>query len=93
MYMCAVMTVFGYLLDIVQEVIESPVSERDYHAVVSCLRAYTAIGMHDAANEQFELQRRGWSLSYHPCKHMENIRFAMTFDEGDNARLHGLMAV
>ena len=86
------MTVFGSLLDIVQEVIISPVSERDYHQVVECMEVYATL-IPDRDDEQLQLQIRGWPLSYHPCTVMENIRFAMWFNKNDNVRLQGLIAL
>jgi hypothetical protein len=86
------MTVFGSLLDIVQEVIISSVSERDYHQVVECMEVYATI-IPDRDDEQLQLQIRGWPLSYHPCNVMENIRFAVWFNKNDNVRLQGLMAL
>jgi hypothetical protein len=78
---------FNIILDILQEAFTSPVSEKDYHMIVACLRKYSA-SERDVKFEQSELARRGWPLDYNPCEHMERLRFAFTFGTDDNPRIN-----
>ena len=82
---------FSIILDILQEAFNSLVSERDYHMIVACLREYSA-SEHNADIEKSELARRGWPLDYHPCEHMERLRFAFVFGGEDNPRIQHALA-
>ena len=80
---------FGVILDIMTEAFKSPVSEEDYYKIVELLRNYIR---EDPTAEQHELAIRGYPAHYHPCDHMERIRFAMTFGGKDNAVLKDLFS-
>ena len=69
---------FGCLLDMLHEAFSSGLSEPQYHNIVHCLRHYTS---HRIArgDEEKTLKNKGWPASYHPCDHMENIRWGMHF--------------
>ena len=83
------MSRFGVILDILTEAFKNPVSEEDYYKIVDLLRKYIR---EDTTAEQHELAIRGFPSSYHPCDHMERIRFGMTFGGKDNAVLKDLFA-
>jgi hypothetical protein len=83
---------FGTILDMLRIAFESPVSLKDYHDIVSCLRAYDSEGRSDVSNERLELNRLGWPDTYHPCDHMENIRFGLMFVPEDNIRVRDRLA-
>lgn len=85
------MSQFGTILDILMEAFKNPVSEQDYHNIVELLRAYKR---DDVMKEQEmkELSIREFPLTYHPCDHMERIRFAMTFTQNNNERIKELFA-
>jgi hypothetical protein len=56
----------------------TPVSEMDYHNLVKILRHYDN-HRQSPQDEQEVLTRVGWPHTYHPCDHMENIRFVLVF--------------
>ena len=74
---------FGILLDMLRAAFESPVSQANYHDIVSCMRHYKE---HREAREaeQRALAEHGWPVDYDPLYHMENIRFAMAFVRDDH---------
>lgn len=84
------MTTFGILLDILKEAFQNPVSEKDYHMIVDSLKNYN-FNRNDKESEVNELKNKGWPLTYHPCDHMERIRFAMVFGEKDNEYIQSLL--
>jgi hypothetical protein len=56
----------------------TPVSEMDYHKIVQILRHYDK-HRQSPQDEQEVLARVGWPATYHPCDHMEKIRFVLLF--------------
>ena len=74
------------MLDILVEAFSNPISERDYRDIVEALREYSS-HRDNRAVELLELTRSGYPKTYHPCDHMENIRFALCFGEEDNRRV------
>ncbi len=82
---------FGALLDMLRVAFQSPVSIQDYQDIVSCLRCYEADGRALKSEEHTELDRLGWSTQYHPCDHMENLRFGLVFAPDDNSRVRELL--
>lgn len=81
---------FGIILDILKEAFSTPVSERDYYRIVEVLRNYK-LNPCEPTTEQEELVARKWPLHYHPCDHMENIRFGLCFCGEDNIRIQELL--
>jgi hypothetical protein len=82
---------FGKLLDVLSIAFRFPVSERDYHDIVCLLRDYDDSGRTSVDEERSELERRGWPVTYHPCDHMENVRWGMVFGSEDNARIREML--
>lgn len=69
---------------------EQVVSEAQYHEVVRCMRDY------DAARQSPEVERAvlaeaGWPSTYHPCDHMERIRFFVILGGESNETLQHLL--
>lgn len=70
----------------------NPISEADYHAIVYRLRIYEmAVERNNekstraaAAIELPVLQDVGLPVTYHPCDHMENVRWGFNFTSDDN---------
>lgn len=83
-------TRFGLILDILDEAFRTLVSEKDYYEIVDILQEYSD-NRDDVSIEQQELKQKGWPLTYHPCDHMQRLRFAMTFGESDNVRIRELL--
>ena len=81
---------FGILLDILMEAFRNPVSETDYYTIVQVLQDYTE-ARSDTIQEQEELAKRGLPINYHPCDHMERIRFGMVFGNNRNSRIKDLV--
>lgn len=82
--------VFGILIDMLIVAFNVTVSKSDYHDVVQCMRMYdTRRATLESKRE--ELRRRGWPVTYHPCEHMEKIRFCMTFGGHGNERVRDLV--
>lgn len=81
---------FGIILDVLIEAFKNSVSEQDYCNIVKILREYTN-SRENLEIEQDELKNRGYPLDYHPCDHMERIRFAMTFGKYNNTRINDLL--
>ena len=67
---------FMALLDVIEaSTRRTPVSESDYHDVVSCIRYY---GLNDiGSKEKNEMLKRGWVPNYNPFIQPENIRYGM----------------
>lgn len=82
-------TQFGIILDILTEAFKHPVSEHDYTTIVGILRDYSC-NRNSIVVEQHELTIRKFPPGYHPCDHMENIRFAMVFGENNNIIIQDL---
>lgn len=57
------------------------VSQDNYHDMVWCLRTYDTSGRARQNEERKVLLRHGWPTSYHPCDHMERIRWGMCFGD------------
>lgn len=85
------MTRFGIILDILSESFHGIISEQDYVNIVNLLRDYDR-SRDDTSIEKQELVDRGWPLNYHPCDHMERIRFATVFGKDDNVRIKELFS-
>ena len=66
------------------------ISEDQYHDVVACMRRYNTKRL-STAIEQTALRAAGFPVTYHPCNHMERIRFCTVFGEPD-ATLQDLLA-
>lgn len=81
---------FGILLDILKEAFTTHASEKDYHMIVEVLRKYVDSPC-DTSVEHDELAKRGWPLTYHPCHHMERIRYAIQFSRHDNLLIKELI--
>ena len=81
---------FSLILDILIEAFNSPVSEYDYHQIVTLLREYNTQRW-PADLEQSELAARGFPIVYHPCDHMEQLRFAFSFGAEDNKKIHDIL--
>lgn len=81
---------FRLQLDMLKESFSNPVSENDYHEIVGCLRDYST-NRCDPTIEAHELREHGFPSDYHPCDHLERIRFAMTFNSKDNTRIRELI--
>jgi hypothetical protein len=68
------MSRFSKILQILDCAFTSGMTQQNYHDIVICLRDY-----HDRPDppsiEEYELQQLGWPVDYHPCDHMENIRW------------------
>jgi hypothetical protein len=74
---------FCILLDLLDAAFNSPISEKDYHDVVRCIREYSS--SRDSRSVEQELQvARGWPASYDACEHAERVRFAFVFGPSDN---------
>ena len=83
---------FGVILDILKEAFTSPVSERDYYRIVAAVEAYGE-NRCSREEEQEDLMVRGFPLDYHPCEHMENLRFGMVFCSEDNKKIGELLGL
>lgn len=59
---------------------DSSVSQGNYTDIVWCLRKYDE-NRAPVEDEHKVLERQGWPTSYHPCDHMERIRWGMTFGD------------
>ena len=72
---------FTLLLSLLEHVFRSGtvVSEDNYHDVVRCMRDYEEKGRAAASDEREMMNTLGWPEQYHPCDHMENIRFCLVF--------------
>lgn len=65
---------------------KNAVSQGNYEDIVRCMRAYD--GERAAPTEERAvLASRGWPITYHPCDHMERVRFCMTFDEASDSKI------
>jgi hypothetical protein len=80
------MSRFSQLLRILDCAFTTGMSEQNYHDIVRCLRDYR--DKPDPPNiERYELQQLGWPVDYHPCDHMENIRWGtVLLGEGQSNR-------
>ena len=75
---------FCILLDMLGAAFNSPVSEKNYHDVVRCIREYSS--SRESRSVEQELQvAKGWPASYDVCEHSEGVRFGMVFGPSDNA--------
>ena len=62
---------------------KNPVSESNYHDIVQCLREYDK--MRDPVEtEKHQLRLHGWPETYHPCDHMDNVRWGFVFVDVSN---------
>ncbi len=60
--------------------------------IVDCMREYAKTRPEiTSSDEERELARIGYPLTYHPCDHMERVRFAMHFRDEDNERVQGML--
>ena len=84
--MHATMNRFARLLYLLELAFPATVSEDQYHALVACMRAYDADRL-PADVEKRTLAESGWPETYHPCDHMERIRFSLVFGPEPDARL------
>ena len=66
----------------VDAVFRRVVSEDQYHDVVERLRRYDTDRV-PVETERAILHEMGYPESYHPCDHMERIRFCITFGKPD----------
>lgn len=80
---------FSVLLDMLKIAFREGSSEEQYHEVVKCLRAYRSCPA-DKKSEKMVLLQKGWPPHYHPCHHMENIRWGICFGNV-NAKLQELL--
>ena len=69
----------------------SAVSEMDYHDIVQCLRVYRQ-SPDPIEDEHRLLLAIGWPITYHPCDHMENIRWCMCFAESNDEVRQSIVA-
>lgn len=76
-------TAFGQLLDLLQHALWHPVSERNYHDIVSCIDVY-ASARASRADEQAVLAARGLPATYDPCELREQLRFGLVFQRADD---------
>jgi len=53
-------------------------TEHNYHNVVKCLKNYVK-NPDPRTIEVYALHQKNWPLTYHPCDHMENIRWGTFF--------------
>ena len=83
---------FGNILDMLIYAFKNTVSVHDCAMIVDTLRDYEKTRP-DApcADEQRELSRVGYPLDYHPCEHMDRIRFCMVFGENDNEHIQDML--
>ena len=82
---------FLIIIDMLEAAFNSPVSERDYHDIVRCIREYGG-SRDDHTNERAVLTAKGWPESYDVCEQVEAIRYAMVFGTVDNARVQAAVA-
>jgi hypothetical protein len=83
---------FGIILDMLKESFQNPVSVNDCCMIVDCMREYAKTRPEiTSSDEERELARIGYPLTYHPCDHMERVRFAMHFRDEDNERVQGML--
>lgn len=70
---------FMVLLRMLKVLFEGPtVSEDQYHDVITCMRRYDTDRV-PVETEQAALLEIGYPVTYHPCDHMERIRFCTVF--------------
>jgi hypothetical protein len=81
---------FGVIIDILEIAFSNPVSESDYHNIVRCLREYDRL-RDPEETERYQLRIRGWPEDYHPCEHMENVRWGFAFVDVSNQDVTSLL--
>ena len=77
---------FARLLRALEAALPATVSEDQYHALVAAMRAYDAHRL-PADIEKRTLAEAGWPQTYHPCDHLERIRFSLVFGPDPDARV------
>jgi hypothetical protein len=71
-------TNFAIILEILRAAFTGQIDEDDYYKLIECLRMYSN-NRDNVYTEQKVLQDYSFPLHYHPCDHMERLRFAFTF--------------
>ena len=86
------MSRFSLLLEMLDCAFDTGMTEENYHDLVECLKMYN-INRDSRTIETHELQQKKWPLDYHPCDHMENIRWGAVFltDAQKSAKLTKLL--
>ena len=64
-----------------------PVTMNDYIMLVDCVRQY-GLNRAEKEDEVVVLRKYGFPESYHPCDHIENLRFGLCFTCDKSDRLH-----
>ena len=81
---------FGVIIDILAIAFNNVVSQGDYYRIVKCLRDYDK--QRDPVEvERYQLEIRGWPVNYHPCDHMENVRWGFCFSSVSNKAVDNLL--
>ena len=83
---------FSLLIDMLTEAFTTPISEMDYHSIVKCLRHYDT-NRESQETECKVLRENRWPVTYHPCDHMENIRFGMCMGAVRNRHISHLIRI
>lgn len=83
------MDTFERLLDVIQiSCQEQYVSESDYHAIVECIRHYSAEERLLSEIEKISISKRtNWNARYNPLVDPSKIRYSFVFGPNSNARV------
>lgn len=81
---------FKLLVKILITAFNNGCTEGQYRKIVRCLRDYNA-DRDSQTQEKNILEREGWPSTYHPCDHMENIRWGLCFTPEKNFALQALL--
>ena len=81
---------FALLIEMLCAVFESGSNEEEYHTIVNCMHDYNTC-RDEPITEKDVLVGKGWPTNYHPCDHMENIRWGICFMDQPNPLVEELI--